>query len=542
MMDKQLRDLWNRVISKRPYMPHFLTEVCLGAQDHLVAISRTPSETPFILSPPVGVRGIHDLRVRFNYPVSVIAGENGSGKSTVLFAAACAYKVPGAGMREFVPSALFPDYRPKQGTRGDKRIETVLQYEYSTPEGQRSMMWRRTTKGWSRSFLGRPGASQPERQVYLRTLGDLTSPSELLGAFGMARMRSASQESPLTASQIAFAQRLLPFDYSEVIKLSGERKVNLLVATQKNGAAYSELHMAAGERALLRLSQEIAQAEGALILIDEVEAGLHPFAQKFLMLELQKLALRNDLQIIVTTHSPVVLNSVPEIGRIFLERNETGGVSVHPPYRDLIQDALYGRLDEKFNLLCEDKMAESLLQGMFDIIIPRLNARRESICIGRDTGADEFPVHAKAFERFGQFQNFIFVLDGDKRKTNLEQRIQKNTTHKARVVFLPGEGAPEVWVWKQLNDFSDQWAKELGIAPGDFSQQMSRLNSLYDVAVDSASEIAKAKFRGLSEVAGRPDTEICRMVARREAGRKESDIQPLVEDLETVFREWRSGT
>ena len=128
------------------------------------------------------------------------------------------------------------------------------------------------------------------------------------------------------------------------------------------------------------------------------------------MLELQKLALRNDLQIIVTTHSPVVLDSVHETGRIFLERDEAGGVSVHRPYRDLIQDAFYGRLYEKLNLLCESRMAESLLQGVFDIITSRLNARMESIRIGSDTGADEFPVHAKAFERFDLLQNFPFLF------------------------------------------------------------------------------------------------------------------------------------
>ena len=540
MTDRKLRNLWDALQGRLPYMQDFLTEVRLGGADYLINMRNASSDAPLSLFQRGGVRGIHDLRVRFNYPVSVIAGESGSGKSTVLFAAACAYRVPGAGRREFVPSVLFPDYQPKQGTHGDKGAETVLQYEYSTSDGQRSMMWKRTTKGWDRSFLGRPGASQPERQVYLRTLGNLTNPSELLGILGMARIKSASQELPLTASQIEFAQRLLPFKYSEVIKLSGDRrKENLLVVTQENGAAYSEFHMAAGERAILRLSQDIAQAKGALVLIDEVEASLHPSAQKFLMLELQQLALRNDLQIIVTTHSPVVLDSVPQIGRIFLARNEEGEVSVHPPYRDLIQDVLYGRSDEKFQLLCEDEMADSLLQGVFDIIIPRLNARRGSIRIGRDMGAEEFPMYAKALERFGQVQNFIFVSDGDRRGTNLEQIIQKNTRHKARVVFLPGEDAPEVWVWKKLKDSSDLWVKELGIAPGDFSQQMSYLNSLYGAATDSDSNIAKAKLRGLSEVVGRSDTDICRMIARREAGRKESDIQPLVENLEMAFREWR---
>ncbi|MCU0374035.1 MAG: ATP-binding protein, partial [Chitinophagaceae bacterium] len=38
------------------------------------------------------LRGISDISIGFNYPVSVIAGPNGCGKSTVLFACACAYE------------------------------------------------------------------------------------------------------------------------------------------------------------------------------------------------------------------------------------------------------------------------------------------------------------------------------------------------------------------------------------------------------------------------------------------------------------------
>ena len=59
--------------------------------------------------------GIRDLRVPFGYPVSVLAGPNGCGKSTVLFACACAYRVPGRGSREFVPSSLFPNFTDRQG-------------------------------------------------------------------------------------------------------------------------------------------------------------------------------------------------------------------------------------------------------------------------------------------------------------------------------------------------------------------------------------------------------------------------------------------
>ena len=114
------------------------------------------------------------------------------------------------------------------------------------------MRWRRS-KGWNRSFLGRKNAVQPERLLYLRTLSNLSTPSEVRGVLGMSRPKSTPRETPLTASQIEFAQQMLPFRYSEVVNLSSGGK-SLLFAAHESGAAYSELHMAAGERAILRLS------------------------------------------------------------------------------------------------------------------------------------------------------------------------------------------------------------------------------------------------------------------------------------------------
>ena len=163
------------------------------------------------------------------------------------------------------------------------------------------------------------GSDRPERSVYLITPGSFTHPSEMDGVCTMSHVMlhkvPESQKTQFTPSQIAFAHRLLPFRYSRVTDVCLDFKFNhsrgLLLAEQENGAVYSEFHMAAGERAILRMSQKIADAKSALILIDEVETGLHPSLQKSLMLESQQLALRNDLQIIVTTHSPVVLDSVP---------------------------------------------------------------------------------------------------------------------------------------------------------------------------------------------------------------------------------------
>ena len=517
MIERRFRDLWARLQGKKPHLPHFLAEVHLE-----------------------GIRGIDDVRIKFDYPVSVIAGGNASGKSTVLFAAACAYRVPGAGVKDFVPSTLFPDYRPKVGAREDPKQEIVIEFDYSTPDGRRSMRWRRT-KGWNRSFLGRKNATQPERPVYLRTLSNLSNPSEVRGVLSMSRLSSAPRETPLTASQIAFAQQMLPFRYAEVVNLSSTSGTkNLLFAAQERGAEYSELHMAAGERSILRLSREIAQLEGALVLIDEVEAGLHPWVQQLLMLQLQQLALRNDLQVVVTTHSPVVLDSVPGHGRIFLERDGTGRVAVRPAYRDVVQNALYGRSGDALNLLCEDSAAEGILQGVFDVLLPLERIQRESVRVGRDTGANEFPMHATAFRKFGQIQNFVFVLDGDKRDSDLEPTIRARAGTDVPVLFLPGDEAPESWIWNALRRDPAGSSTELRIDPADLSERMNRLDAVYDTAADRPGVIAKTKLHDLAEPLGWSAPDVGRVVARLEAGRRESDIQPLIDGLKGALLQWRA--
>ena len=334
---------------------------------------------------------------------------------------------------------------------------------------------------------------------------------------------------------------MLPFRYSEVVQLSGGTK-DLLFAAQESGATYSELHMAAGERAVFRLSKEIAQLRNALVLIDGVEAGLHPWTQRLLLLHLQQLALRNELQIIVTSHSPVVLDAVPANGRIFLERDGEGRVSVSPPYRDLVQDALYGRSSDALSLLCEDAAAEGLLRGVFDTVLPRHRIRHESVRIGRDAGAGEFAAQAKAFRQFGQIDNFVFVLDGDKEeeRTRYEEEIHKAAGKEVPVLFLPGRTVPEVWVWRQAAERCEAVSGELGVTAPNLRERMNHLDATYDAATDYASEIAKNKLHDLAQALGRNAPEICRVVARVESDRQDSAIQPLLEGIENALIQWRA--
>ena len=210
-------------------------------------------------------------------------------------------------------------------------------------------------------------------------------------------------------------------------------------------------------------------------------------------------------------------------------------------YRDLVQDALYGRSGEALNVLCEDDAAEGILQGVLDDLLPRHRVKRESVRIGRDTGANEFPAHATAFRKFGQIESFVFVLDGDKRKSSIASAIRSQAQRDVPVLYLPSDQAPEMWVWQRLSaEGQPELSEALGIAHGELRTRMEKLNAVFDSASDSPQNITKAKMQSLADAMDRDVAEICRVVARRETQKEESDIQPLARDLEAALLRWRS--
>ena len=213
---------------------------------------------------------------------------------------------------------------------------------------------------------------------------------------------------------------------------------------------------------------------------------------------------------------------------------------MRPPYRDVVQNALYGRSRETLSLLCEDDAAEGVLRGVFDVLLPRRRIWRESVRIGRDTGANEFPALVKAVRKFGSLDDFVFVLDGDQRGGDVEEKIRSAAEQDVPVLFLPGLHAPEVWVWEMLRLHREAVAGELRIPADELAERMNRQDAVFAAASDGPSEIAKAKLRGLAEPVGCDVPEVCRIVARLEVERTDSDLQPLVERLEDALERWRS--
>lgn len=518
MLKRQLEKIWDQLRVKKSQLQYYLDDVRIQ-----------------------NLRGIRDIKVSFSYPVTVLAGPNACGKSTILYATACLYdgQTDEQGTRRY-PSDLFPGFHStQQGVPSDQRTETVLEYSYMQ-EGERlQMRWRRGEKGkWNKSFFGRKKVDQPKRAVYIRTLASLTNPGEVRSILQLGRHEVKPQT--LSAALLAFAHRILPTRYATITSLGISRK-ELLFAELEDKTKYSEFHMASGERAILRLSRDISELRDALILIDEVDVGLHPFTQQQLMLELQRLALRQNLQIIVTTHSPIVIDSVPPEGRIFLERTEDN-VVLRETFRDILQRAMYGRPLERLNVLCEDRIGKAIVQGVMDELGPELALSSGDLDVGHDTGKDEYAQHVRTLARFHQLDSFIFVLDGDARDVEGAVRAAaQEAGQTARLLFLPGNECPEQWAWNCLLKHCEKYSDRLGTSCDVLQKEMTHLERSFEATTDKASEVAKNRLYVLVEGLGRDMEEVCRIVAREEASSVDGSLIEFKNNLHDAIRDWRSS-
>ena len=134
------------------------------------------------------LRGIRNLRVAFDYPVSVIAGPNGCGKSTVLFACAAAYAPAGRSGRTYTPAALFPGFAGgEEGALVDEAGDTGLEFYYLAGGVRYSMVWKKGSVVGQELHGPEGHAAARERAVPCVRSRTLTNPSEVRGILQLGR-------------------------------------------------------------------------------------------------------------------------------------------------------------------------------------------------------------------------------------------------------------------------------------------------------------------------------------------------------------------
>jgi recombinational DNA repair ATPase RecF len=125
-----------------------------------------------------GLRGWAGHRIEFKFPITAIVGENGSGKSTILQAAAASYRSPGTSKKMKFASDFFPD------TPWDKITNAQIIYTVRENTGSTTDSVRKPTNRW------RGNPERRERRIYYIDLSRIQPLSARSGYLRLGPVRS----------------------------------------------------------------------------------------------------------------------------------------------------------------------------------------------------------------------------------------------------------------------------------------------------------------------------------------------------------------
>jgi hypothetical protein len=228
------------------------------------------------------------------------------------------------------------------------------------------------------------------------------------------------------------------------------------------GITYSGFHMGAGQTTIL----EFIQADipkYSLVLIDEVETSLHPRAQRRLIRDLAEKCRESELQVILTTHSPFILDELPPEARAQIIQTDVGRTIVYGVSLELAMTKMDDVPQHECDLYVEDKRAQIMLIEILSKHAAELALRCRTIpfgaaSVGRALG---IMVSQKRFPR----PSCVF-LDGDQAGS-------------IGCTVLPGDDAPERVVMESLK--ANEWrgvAARTGRKHADLVDACARAMSL----------------------------------------------------------------
>lgn len=413
--------------------------------------------------------------VTFNFPLTVLVGENGCGKSSVLQALETAPEGRSYSQKYFstkidpIPDEPRPAFWYSYYNSEAKRIVQILNVrikkesnpdywepsrpvakygmelfpkEFSKKPGAFATRWKGTTRevlyldfrgelsAFDKYFYfgNRPNTlTLKTKQDYIRYYSGYLKKiieGEITSEFTLRNIKKIEKIDCITEKEIEIISAILDKSYSEITYIQhsfyrqeGESiffKLNNIESETFKGK-YTEAFAGSGESAAVKLVHKIYNApKGTLVLLDEPDISLHPGAQKRLIEFLLEQCFAKGLQIVLTTHSPAIVEELPKEAIVLLHQMPDGTFlpkcSVEP---ELAFQYIGHNNLLKPRIVVEDNAAKELIVSCL-----RLHDERaiDSIDIAYHAGgAEDILKEAVSFARFN-LSNIYILLDGDKNR------------------------------------------------------------------------------------------------------------------------------
>lgn len=394
-------------------------------------------------------RHIPNLEIKFESPVTVISGSNKTGKTTVLLSIACSHfdfkkrnYTNGKLERQTWSDVMKITKHDKQTFDWTYHLSIKTGAKIERKRGQR----KKDTKKWN-------GLAKKESQikgvnvVYLDL--DRILPARHHSPVLHKKARDA-EGGAVSAEKQAFIEECLSYVLEEkysLKKLAEHLGKDLLGYSASN--SYSSYNSASGEDVLSRMLIDCIDApKKSLILIDELELGLHPKIQRRLMDVIFEVSRRDEKQFVVTSHSPTVISSVPDFARVFIDSNNGDRKTISPISINAALSKMDSIAHPLVDVFCEDDCSRRIINKALQVVEGRRVAGFSSKLINviesgvADKTYQNFVVRSRIFDKVTIRSGHACVLDGDmlgkKDKEGNEIYPQQDG-----LFFLPGGMAPE---------------------------------------------------------------------------------------------------
>lgn len=419
--------------------------------DLIKRVSKRAYENYLLAMTLAHLRAYRNSRIQFDFPVTALAGPNGGGKTTVLGAAALIHE-------EVKPRQYFA----KSGIYDKSMVNWRIEYEIL--EGRAPI--RRTASypksKWNRDAIKRKiltfGVARTLPATERRDLASFIGGS--FKGFG---------ETVLSQETIEAVKRILGKEAEQYLLVSGDRKggKQLYAARTTVGDAYSEFHFGAGEASVIRIVRDIEESpDNSLIVIEEIENGLHPVATRRLVEYLIDVARRKSCQVIFTTHSNDALKPLPDEG-VWACAN---GILTQGKLDVNALRTLTGEVNASFAVFVEDDFGREMALAAFREYARTNGVSMAGVDVHQVAGAGNVRTLTIAHNQNPTISfKAMGIVDGD-----VPHEIDEDN----HVYGFPGTADPELHVARAVAAKLDSVAPRLALNLGLRSSDQSRVTSV----------------------------------------------------------------
>ncbi|MFK8402486.1 ATP-dependent nuclease [Pseudomonas sp. BGr12] len=421
------------------------------------------------------IRGLTSCSIPIDFPIMAIAGKNGSGKSTTLALACCAYHNSKDGFKannrkqSYYTFADFFVQHKNEGLSKTIHIKYFFAHDNwrTSPESPEKKAIKYQFRYKSQGGKWNEYASRIKRNAVFIGIERIVPHSEKSQSKSYCRYFTTGEPKGWEESLGEIVGYILNKKYEE-IKIASHSKYKLPLA-KVNGVTFSGFNMGAGENALFEIFSTIySSPEGSLIVIDEIELGLHIEAQARFIRKLKEICLERKTQIICTTHSSEIFDYLPEDARVFIEKVSNKTIATTGYSSSYAFSKLSAENSKELCILVEDDVAQKLIT----LALPNeLRSRVNTEIIG---SASALSVQLASSFKISDSKTTIALFDGDqKSKEKANCTFAQNTLEikdekfkewfSANISYLPGDNWPEAWILESSKQSIDNLSETFKI-------------------------------------------------------------------------------